>query len=112
MQECHKRKKSAKCPWLSKGILNACKKKNNLYRKFIKLRTKEAENCYKVYKNKLTNIIRASNKKYYTDKLEENKNSMKGIWGILKDLLKTDRRKTHIQISLPSIMQITQIFRM
>ena len=32
---------------LSKGLQNACKKKNTLYREFIKHRTKEAENKYK-----------------------------------------------------------------
>ncbi|WP_227487742.1 hypothetical protein, partial [Nocardioides malaquae] len=44
-------------PWITKGLQNACKKKNTLYREFIKLRTKEAENRYKKYKNKLTNIM-------------------------------------------------------
>ena len=37
-------------PWISKGLHNACKKKNTLYREFVKHRTKEAENKYK-YKN-------------------------------------------------------------
>lgn len=44
------------CPWLTKGLKNACKKKNALYRNFIRKRTKEAEDKYKKYKNKLTSI--------------------------------------------------------
>lgn len=52
------------CPWITKGIQNACKKKNTLYRDFIRQRTKEAEHKYKKYKNKLTNILRASKKDY------------------------------------------------
>lgn len=34
--------------WLTKGILNACKKKQNLYRLFIKQKTGEAEHRYKL----------------------------------------------------------------
>lgn len=33
-------------PWMTKGLQNACKKKNTLYRTFIKHRTKELENKY------------------------------------------------------------------
>lgn len=87
------KKKNTKCPWLTKGLQNACKKKNNLYKKFLKLRTKEAESRYKSYKNKLTHIIRVSKKKYYTDKLNENKSNMKGIWDVLNRLLKGDHQK-------------------
>lgn len=46
--------KQQKC-WMTKG-LNACKKKNTLYREFIKHRTENVELKYKVYKNKLTKI--------------------------------------------------------
>lgn len=50
-------------PWITKGIKNACKKKNNLYRYFLKSQTKEAENRYKKYKNKLLWIIKNRKKK-------------------------------------------------
>ena len=44
--------KYTKCPWITKGLRNACKKKNTLYRDFLRHRTKDAENKYKIYKNK------------------------------------------------------------
>ena len=53
-------------PWITKGLKNACKKKNKLYRDFIKLKTQAAEIKYKVYKNKLVTIIRQAKKDYYT----------------------------------------------
>ena len=37
--------------WLTKGISKACKKKNSLYKDFLRKRT-EAEQKYKTYKNK------------------------------------------------------------
>lgn len=58
--------KSAKKPWITKGIENACKKKNTLYAKFVKNRTIESEEKYKKYKNKLVSIIRNSKKQYFT----------------------------------------------
>ena len=45
-------------PWITKGLQNACKKKNLLYREFLKQRTVNAERKYKIYKNKLTKIWR------------------------------------------------------
>ena len=56
-------KKLTNKPWISKGLHNACRKKNTLYREFVKHRTQETENKYK-YK-KLTNI-RIRKKQYYS----------------------------------------------
>lgn len=39
--------------------------RNSLYRDFIRKKTKEAKDKYKIYKNKLTNILRNSKKEYY-----------------------------------------------
>uniref|UniRef100_A0A1A8B5D8 Helentron 4 helitron-like transposon replicase/helicase/endonuclease n=1 Tax=Nothobranchius furzeri TaxID=105023 RepID=A0A1A8B5D8_NOTFU len=51
-----------KKPWITYGIVKACKKKNHLYRIYLKQRTKSAEERYKTYKNKLINIIRMNKK--------------------------------------------------
>lgn len=55
--------------WLTKGIQNAWKKKNSLYRVFLKLRTQEAEEKYKTYRNKLIiNIVGKFKNKKSTDR--------------------------------------------
>ena len=77
-------------PWFTKGLQNACKKKNTLYREFIKQRTKEAEKKYKNYKNKLTKIIRVCRKEYYSKILYHNKSNIKGIWDILNSIIKNN----------------------
>lgn len=59
------KKRYSNCPWLTKGLQNACKKKNYLYKEYVRTRTKEAETKYKKYKNKLTHIIRTSKRDYY-----------------------------------------------
>lgn len=61
-------------PWLIKGLERACKKKNRLYREFIKYRTKEREDKYKKYKNRLTSIRRLQQKDYYNKLLLKHKN--------------------------------------
>lgn len=88
LREYYSKKKHTSCPWITKGLLNACKKKNTLYREFIKGKTKEAENRYKKYKNKLTHIIRANKKDYYKRLLDDNKNNTKGIWKSLNSIIR------------------------
>lgn len=82
------RNKFAKCPWLTEGLQKACIKKNKLYKCFIKQRTKESELEYKVYKNKLTQIIPSSKKDYYNNLLNNNKCNTKKIWELLNNLTK------------------------
>lgn len=74
-------------PWVSKGLMKACKKKNKLYRNFIKYRTNTAEMKYKVYKNKLVVIMRQAKKDYYNKLLNYNKNNLKGTWNILNKVM-------------------------
>lgn len=84
---CKQKNNYSKNPWISRGLQNACKKKNNLYRDFIKTRSKEAEIRYKVYKNKLTTIMRQAKKDYYCVLLEKNKKDIKGTWNTLKKVM-------------------------
>ena len=74
-------------PWFTPGLKNACKKKNNLYRRFLKCRSKEAESRYKAYKNKLTGILRNCEKEYYNKKLQLCRNDMKNTWKFLNEVM-------------------------
>ena len=71
--DCDWKLKHADHPWITKGLQNACKKKNTLYRERMRQRTKDEENRYKKYKNKLTNIIRIARKEYYSKLLDNTK---------------------------------------
>ena len=75
-------------PWMTNGLVNACKKKNLLYKRFLTSRCSTSEIRYKTYKNKLTSILRYCEKQYYSDLLKANKNNMKETWKIINDLLK------------------------
>ena len=67
-EECPKSKvkinvKNVNKPWFTTGLKNACLKKNKLYRLFITTKNENAGLKYKRYKNKLTSILRAAEKK-------------------------------------------------
>ena len=74
-------------PWITPGLKNACKKKNTLYRRFLKCRSKEAEDRYKSYKNKLTGILRYCEKDYYNKKLQLYSYDMKNTWKLLNEVI-------------------------
>ena len=52
----------------------------------------ESENKYKLYKNRLTSILRKCEQQYYQYKLNECKNNMRKTRSILNDV--TNRKKT------------------
>ena len=74
-------------PWVTKGLANAFKKQKCLYKQFLKNRSPKNERKYKIYKNKLVNIKRFCEKKYYSDLLENNKNNIKETWKILNTII-------------------------
>ena len=75
-------------PWMTKSLVNACRKKNRMYIKSIKTKLKCDDDKYKTYKNKLTKIIKTAEKLYYSRILEEQKNNIKGTWRILNQAIK------------------------
>ena len=75
-------------PWFTKCLRNACKKKNRLYRRFLSHRSLENETRYKLYRNKLTFIFIAAEKKNYSKLLQKYKNDVKGTWKILNNVIK------------------------
>uniref|UniRef100_A0A1A8FIK2 Helentron 4 helitron-like transposon replicase/helicase/endonuclease n=1 Tax=Nothobranchius korthausae TaxID=1143690 RepID=A0A1A8FIK2_9TELE len=74
-------------PWMTEGLLKACKKKMVLYEKFIKHRTSENEDNYKKYKNKLSTAIRIRRKQYYDEILDKNRNDTRRTWKILNNII-------------------------
>ena len=87
-KKCHK-------PWLTHGLVNACKKKNSLYKLFLKNRTSQSLIRYKNYKNKLTNILRYAEKIYYNNLLMEKEKDIRSTWNILNKIL---NRNVHVEL--------------
>ena len=70
-------------PWITKGLQNAIKKRELLYKNFIQKRTEKTEKRYKNYRNHLDKIIKNVKKDYYHEELIKAGNNSKRIWSIL-----------------------------
>lgn len=82
-------------PWLTKAIRNSIRKKHSLYKNYQKLRSIESHSAYKVYRNKLTTILRKAEKMYYLHKLESVKQNCAKTWKILNSIIsRTPKRET------------------
>ena len=81
-----------KKPWLSNCLREAIKKKNKLYYKSIKTKLKSDDIIYKQYRNKLSKLLKAAEKKHYSDCLLRHKHNNKKTWSIIKDILNQNRR--------------------
>ena len=81
---------------MTSGLKNACKKKNLLYKYFLKSRSKQSEDKYKTYKNKLTTILRKYEKNYNIKLLELNKGNLKETWKLLNSII--HKKKKTMQV--------------
>ena len=86
-------------PSMTPGLLTACKKKNSLYKAFLKYRTGSSETKYKTYKNKLTSIMRKAERAFYCNKLNEYKSNIKETWKILNDITRRGKKYNQNKIS-------------
>ena len=63
--------------WLTNGLNNACRKKNQLYRLFLRYKTESSTSQYKTCKNKRICILRYAEKAYYSELLAEKRGDIK-----------------------------------
>ena len=79
--------------WLTQGLKDAIKKKSKLYRNYLKLKTVNNENIYKLYRNKLNHILKCAEKKYHSNLLDSNKDNIKKTWQIMKNIINKNKTK-------------------
>ena len=85
--------------WLTKGILRSINKKNILYKRFVKNPCETKKETYIKYRNKLTQIIRMSKRRYYTECITANRGDQKKSWQVLNEILSRKHKNT----TLPDI---------
>ena len=61
--------------------------------KSIQLQSSYNDLKYKVYKNKLKNIIDKEKRAYYANLLKNNKDNMKKTWAIMKSIVNRNQNK-------------------
>jgi hypothetical protein len=87
---------SDKCrPWITRGIRKSICKKHSLYKQYLKTRSEQSCLVYKTYRNKLTAILRKSEKMYYLQKLDSVKGNLTKTWKILNTItLRNNQKET------------------
>ena len=83
-------------PWITKGLKKSCNRKNKLYLNFIKNRTEQNEKKYKTYKNKLTAILRYSERDYYNELLDKHKTNIKQTWQVLNQVIRKGNETSQV----------------
>ena len=78
-------------PWITQGLQNSIKKKNNIYSKFVKCKNKVMKefhhNNYKNYRNLLSTLLKRAKEKYFTIFFNENIKDIKKTWKGIKTLV-------------------------
>ena len=78
---------SNRLPWLTNSIRSSIKQKNYLYAIYHKTPSEENTIKYKAYKNKLTSIMRKSERDYFEDQIEHHNHDLRKSWKTIKDII-------------------------
>ena len=66
-------------PWITKAIRKSINIKNNIYKKFLKTKSSYYHAKFKLYRNKLSHILKISKRKYYK--------GTKKVWNGIKQIV-------------------------
>ena len=85
-------------PWITTGILKSIRTRNNLYKKFVKLKDIKAksiaETKYKTYRNLLSKIIKNTKQDFWLKRFHEAKYDVKSTWRNINEKL-NKTKKSH-----------------
>ena len=86
-------------PWITQGILKSIRKKNLLYKKFLKSPCEHNNNKFKYYRNKLNRVIKIAKRNHISNCIEQSKMDCKKTWKIINDLIKKNTCKQSLSSS-------------
>ena len=91
-------------PWITKGILKSVRKRDNVYKRFMKEKDPIVREIlrdqYKRYRNCLVNLIRCSKTNYFKKYFNDNFQNSKNIWKGINDIVTLKSKEKHQTISL------------
>ena len=82
-----KRKYRNRLPWLTIGLKESIKKKNNLYKISVKHPTAHNITVYKNYRNMLHSLLKLEEKKYYQSMIIANRHNHRKTWMEIKQVI-------------------------
>ena len=89
-------------PWITLGIRNSIKRRDNLHKRYIKAKDNETKNNYhaqyKELRNMIVTLCRESKKAYYQRFFNDNANNIKNTWKGINQIINIKSKKSN-QIS-------------
>ena len=82
-------------PWISKAIVHSIKQKHKLVKTHLYSTDPGKVKKYKACSNKLSRIIHAVKKNYFSKQFELNKENIKYTWKLINKVLRTKKENTH-----------------
>ena len=79
--------------WITYNLLKCIRRKNRLYKKFLRKPTEENKETYRKYRNRLNYALRLAKQNYFSNLLEQEKNNMKNTWKILNSIIRPNSSK-------------------
>ena len=86
--------KQNRAPWITSGILKSIKRKDKLYRNYLKTPSPEKWSYYRKFRNKLNHVIRIAKKHHYVEKFTECRNDSKETWKTINRFIKGGKSST------------------
>ena len=83
-------------PYITPGIKVSIKHRDRLYEKYLNNKNKYTQAAWKSYRNKVSDIIKKSEKLYYQKQLKEHTNSCHGMWKVFGKIIKNKHRHNKI----------------
>ena len=84
-------------PWITQGLQNSIKKKNNVYSKFVKCKNQKPKEFYhsnyKTYRNLLSTLLKRAKEKYFSKFFNENIKDIKKTWIWIKSLVSIKHKR-------------------
>lgn len=94
------KKKRLHQPWITAGLIKSCRRKNRLYKNFLKSKTAKSEEKYKSYKNNLTKLLRSAKRKFFSEKIQSNVDNPKETWKTIGNILNKKNTDNNLPTSL------------
>ena len=77
--------------WLTEGLKKSIRNKNRLFIKNKHAPSADNLNNYKIYKRELSRLMKIAEREYYNNLIDDNKNNMRKIWLVIKDVINKKR---------------------
>jgi len=89
-------RRNVKRPWVTQGILTSINMKNKMYMYYVNNPCEYTLSRYKLYKNKLTHVLRVSERTYIKDYLDKYSNDLKKSWSLMNRVIGKKNQKQTI----------------